>query len=513
MAAPGPARPGRRAAEPPVRLHLATPNRSRPSRRALRGQRHVRDHRADVGRRPLRRRPVLRGAPARPGAAPTINLRQADGNTFADTSVQWLQGQRVRRRASYMFGWMLGAHPTFRETVVNNFYDLTDIVKGDISDRWPLLAGDAHPVVGPVGLVDRPGRPRDRPRLRHPAELHRRPRQRHVRPHRPPRGRGPRRCRPRSKKLLEVCPRLVRRRERQVGLRGPRLPDPGSGSASPPTPAGPGQTASSSTTASAPSSPSGSSSAAPAGTRAHPPGRPDRDPGRARPAQGRDRPHSAGRHLLVVRVRAPRSTAGHRRGRDRADPGAIGVGGAHADPLTSATPSTAGRSSTRTSPRSRSKELLDLANLCSAPYGTKEYELLQYGVEGEPLQLRRRRHPGPHRAGDQDRPGPGQLQGAVRPGAERSSPATPTSSRPGSSTTPRMKEFAETEHLRGRAHRGPGRRSRPPPRRSSTSRTTSPTAGPSSPAIPDMVADLHGQRRRSRPRATTPTPTRQLKGE
>ena len=71
-----------------------------------------------------------------------INLRQADGNTFADTSVQWLKANEYGD-AILMFGWMLGSHTDFQETVVNNFYDLTDIVKGDISERWPLLAGMA----------------------------------------------------------------------------------------------------------------------------------------------------------------------------------------------------------------------------------------------------------------------------------------------------------------------------------------------------------------------------------
>lgn len=70
-----------------------------------------------------------------------ITLRHADGNTFANTSVQWLQANEFGD-AINMFGWMTDAHPTFRETVVNTFYDLTDIVKGDISDRWPLLAGE-----------------------------------------------------------------------------------------------------------------------------------------------------------------------------------------------------------------------------------------------------------------------------------------------------------------------------------------------------------------------------------
>ncbi|SDL76499.1 putative aldouronate transport system substrate-binding protein [Glycomyces sambucus] len=70
-----------------------------------------------------------------------VNLRHADGNTFAQTSVQWLQANEFGD-AINMFGWMTDSHPNFQETVVNTFYDLTDIVKGDISDRWPLLAGE-----------------------------------------------------------------------------------------------------------------------------------------------------------------------------------------------------------------------------------------------------------------------------------------------------------------------------------------------------------------------------------
>jgi putative aldouronate transport system substrate-binding protein len=60
----------------------------------------------------------------------TINLRQADGNTFADTSVQWLNANEYGD-AILMFSWMLGSHSNFQQTVVNTFYDLTDIVKGD----------------------------------------------------------------------------------------------------------------------------------------------------------------------------------------------------------------------------------------------------------------------------------------------------------------------------------------------------------------------------------------------
>lgn len=69
-----------------------------------------------------------------------INIRHADGNTFADTSAQWLQANEFGDGIQ-MFSWMLYAHPNFRETVVNTFYDLTDLLSGDIADRWPLLAG------------------------------------------------------------------------------------------------------------------------------------------------------------------------------------------------------------------------------------------------------------------------------------------------------------------------------------------------------------------------------------
>ncbi|GAA2148393.1 extracellular solute-binding protein [Glycomyces algeriensis] len=70
----------------------------------------------------------------------TVNLRQADGNTYADTSVQWLNANEYGD-GILLFSWMLGSHTNFPETVVNSFYDLTDILKGDISGRWPLLAG------------------------------------------------------------------------------------------------------------------------------------------------------------------------------------------------------------------------------------------------------------------------------------------------------------------------------------------------------------------------------------
>ncbi|GAB4002225.1 hypothetical protein GCM10029992_39850 [Glycomyces albus] len=69
-----------------------------------------------------------------------LNIRHADGNTFADTSVQWLQADEFGD-AIHIFAWMLLSHTDFQATVTDKFYDLTDIVSGDISDRWPLLAG------------------------------------------------------------------------------------------------------------------------------------------------------------------------------------------------------------------------------------------------------------------------------------------------------------------------------------------------------------------------------------
>ncbi|RRR96766.1 type 2 periplasmic-binding domain-containing protein [Glycomyces terrestris] len=69
-----------------------------------------------------------------------INLRHADGVTYADTSIQWLKANEYGDGIQ-LFGWMLGSHSNFTETVVNNFYDLTEILQGDISERWPLLAG------------------------------------------------------------------------------------------------------------------------------------------------------------------------------------------------------------------------------------------------------------------------------------------------------------------------------------------------------------------------------------
>jgi putative aldouronate transport system substrate-binding protein len=71
----------------------------------------------------------------------TVKLRHADGNTFADTSTQWLQANEFGD-GIHIFSWMLYAHANFTETVANRFYDLSEILAGqDISERWPLLAG------------------------------------------------------------------------------------------------------------------------------------------------------------------------------------------------------------------------------------------------------------------------------------------------------------------------------------------------------------------------------------
>lgn len=68
-----------------------------------------------------------------------IDLRQADGITYGDTSVQWVKADEYGD-AIQLFSWMTGSYGDLRETVVNSFHELTDIVRGDISDRWPLLA-------------------------------------------------------------------------------------------------------------------------------------------------------------------------------------------------------------------------------------------------------------------------------------------------------------------------------------------------------------------------------------
>ncbi|MEU5155419.1 hypothetical protein [Glycomyces sp. NPDC021274] len=69
-----------------------------------------------------------------------IEFVQSDGEAFAEASTQWIQAEEFGD-AIFMFGWMTNSHANFNETVVNRFADITDIVSGDIAERWPLLAG------------------------------------------------------------------------------------------------------------------------------------------------------------------------------------------------------------------------------------------------------------------------------------------------------------------------------------------------------------------------------------
>ncbi|WP_205323797.1 extracellular solute-binding protein [Glycomyces sp. YM15] len=68
-----------------------------------------------------------------------LKLRQGDGMTYGDTAVQWIKADEYGDGIA-LFNWMTGSFGNFRETVVNSFYDLSEIVEGDIADRWPLLA-------------------------------------------------------------------------------------------------------------------------------------------------------------------------------------------------------------------------------------------------------------------------------------------------------------------------------------------------------------------------------------
>ncbi len=69
-----------------------------------------------------------------------IEFVQTDGEAFPDASMQWIQANEFGD-AILLFGWMTGGDPNFNETVINRFADLTEVVSGDISERWPLLAG------------------------------------------------------------------------------------------------------------------------------------------------------------------------------------------------------------------------------------------------------------------------------------------------------------------------------------------------------------------------------------
>ncbi|GAA2154065.1 extracellular solute-binding protein [Glycomyces lechevalierae] len=68
-----------------------------------------------------------------------LELRQGDGMTYGDTAVQWVKADEYGDGIQ-LFNYMTGSFSSFQETVVNSFYNLTEIVQGDISERWPLLA-------------------------------------------------------------------------------------------------------------------------------------------------------------------------------------------------------------------------------------------------------------------------------------------------------------------------------------------------------------------------------------
>ncbi|WP_026928877.1 extracellular solute-binding protein [Glycomyces tenuis] len=69
-----------------------------------------------------------------------IEFVQSDGEAFNQASGQWIQAQEFGD-AIFMFGWMANSQANFNETVVNRFADISGLVSGDISERWPLLAG------------------------------------------------------------------------------------------------------------------------------------------------------------------------------------------------------------------------------------------------------------------------------------------------------------------------------------------------------------------------------------
>lgn len=69
-----------------------------------------------------------------------IEFVQTDGEAFPDACMQWIQANEFGD-AILLFSWMTGGDPNFNETVINRFADLTDVVSGDIADRWPMLAG------------------------------------------------------------------------------------------------------------------------------------------------------------------------------------------------------------------------------------------------------------------------------------------------------------------------------------------------------------------------------------
>ncbi|GAB3231925.1 extracellular solute-binding protein [Glycomyces halotolerans] len=69
-----------------------------------------------------------------------IKFDQIDGNTYGEASVTWLQANDFGDAIMIPEWNARDDHTNFGETVVNRFADITDIVSGDIADRWPLLA-------------------------------------------------------------------------------------------------------------------------------------------------------------------------------------------------------------------------------------------------------------------------------------------------------------------------------------------------------------------------------------
>lgn len=69
-----------------------------------------------------------------------IEFVQNDPNAYTEASVQWIKAQEFGD-AILLFSWMTGADANFDETVINRFANLSEVLSGDISERWPLLAG------------------------------------------------------------------------------------------------------------------------------------------------------------------------------------------------------------------------------------------------------------------------------------------------------------------------------------------------------------------------------------
>lgn len=69
-----------------------------------------------------------------------IEFVQNDPNSYTEAAVQWIKAEEFGD-GIMLFSWMTGADANFDETVVNRFANLSEVLTGDISERWPLLAG------------------------------------------------------------------------------------------------------------------------------------------------------------------------------------------------------------------------------------------------------------------------------------------------------------------------------------------------------------------------------------